>query len=379
MRVEFPPPNSVVSVARLHSLSSTMFRGVGFSAPELDDFTGGGAARWTSTRSSTPPSLCSQPSIGVSLGTWRHTALMSVSDDANRSILCASAAKRASSFRVDSTPPSPANATGESALTFAACSSVRRGNRSTVQLPAPARSAPAAMNGAYWSTNRDASSPPSNAYDFEEPSEDEPAPSLKDEEAPSLPPPPSAWPVGSKTHRRPADTAKTASVTWHAVTSPLPNLTTRRRSLNGAAAERSCAISSGCKLAPVILTVTAGPWKSASCGRSSDVAGYVRVSSATSISRAPTASAISTTSARKNAESLYIGSSLRSVSSLGHGSRSVDPLSTANMSRSDLAPNTSAASCETDGWTRRHVPRAPSASQSASLLTSAAAGVMTPP
>ena len=143
---------------------------------------------------------------------------MSVSDDANRSILCASAAKRASSFRVDSTPPSPANATGESALAFAAWSSVRRGNRSTVQLPAPARSAPAAMNGAYWSTNRDASSPPSNAYDFAEPSEDEPAPSLKDEEAPSLPPPPSAWPVGSKTHRRPADTAKTASVTWHAVT-----------------------------------------------------------------------------------------------------------------------------------------------------------------
>ena len=97
------------------------------------------------------------------------------------------------------------------------------------------------------------------------------------------------------------------------------------------------------------LTVTAGPWNAASCGRSSDLAGYVFASSATSIPLAPAASATSATSARKKAESLYMGRSLRSVCALGHGSRSVDRLSTANMSRSDLAPRTSAVACDTEG------------------------------
>ena len=126
VRVELPPPNSVVSVARLHSLSSMMLRGVGFSAPELDDRRGGGEVRRTSTRTSSPartssPSPPPPSAVGpvgvspVSSGvSRRQTARMSVSDDAKRRILCASAAKVASTSRIDSA--SFADATGASAF-----------------------------------------------------------------------------------------------------------------------------------------------------------------------------------------------------------------------------------------------------------------------
>lgn len=112
-------------------------------------------------------------------------------------------------------------------------------------------------------------------------------------------------------------------------TNPFPNRIARFLSLNGAAAVNSVAISSAARLTPGRRIVTAGPWNCASCGKSSDRDLYVFRSSEISNPRAQTTSATSATSLNACARSSYAGRSLLSVAAEGHGSRSVEDLSTA--------------------------------------------------